>query len=328
MRTVPPGGENERALSIRLSITCPSRESWPGTTKLACSSPSKVRLHQHAVVVRHLVGHVDHGVEQSLQVDRLRFVPLHLGVEAAGVRNIGDQPVEPLHVVLDDRQQTAAAFVVLGERQRLDRRAQRGERVLELVRDVGGEALDRVDAAVERVGHVPQRAREMPDLVAPLGEVGDLDPRANAPAHELRAFGQPPHRSRDGAGEQERQHHHHAGGDQEYLEDGEPLGADHIVDVGALRRQHERAAHRAEALHRDRHRDDHLAALVDAHHARLEALERVRHLVVALAVLRPELAIERQGAAAEPGADRRHRSARSSPGLSVVGGGRSKRSTS
>src|SRR4029077_4642640 len=45
------------------------------------------------------------------------------------------------------------------------------------------------------------------------------------------------------------------------------------------------------------------AAIVDAHHARLEALQRVADLVVALAVLRRELAIERQRAAAEPGAD-------------------------
>ena len=38
---------------------------------------------------------------------------------------------------------------------------------LQLMRDVGGEALDRLDAAVERVGHVAQRAGQMADLVAP-----------------------------------------------------------------------------------------------------------------------------------------------------------------
>ena len=40
------------------------------------------------------------------------------------------------------------------ERQGLDRGAQRGERVLQLMGDVGGEALDRLDAVVERVRHV------------------------------------------------------------------------------------------------------------------------------------------------------------------------------
>ena len=45
----------------------------------------------------------------------------------------------------------------------------------------------------------------------------------------------------------------------------QPLGLDHLLDVGALRRQQQRAAHGAEALHRRRDRDDHLAALIDAH---------------------------------------------------------------
>ena len=62
----------------------------------------------------------------------------------------------------------------LGERQGLDRAAQRGQRILQLVRDIGGEALDRLDAVVERLGHVAQRPAEMADLVAAVGEVGDL----------------------------------------------------------------------------------------------------------------------------------------------------------
>src|SRR5260370_29500082 len=60
----------------------------------------------------------------------------------------------------------------------------------------------------------------------------------------------------------------------------------------------------AEALPRHRHRDEHLAAVVDAHHARLLAVERVHHFGIAAAVLGSELAVERQIAAAEPGADR------------------------
>src|SRR5258707_5507757 len=63
---------------------------------------------------------------------------------------------------------------------------------------------------------------------------------------------------------------------------------------------------RAEVLHRHRDRDDHLAAFVDAYHAALLALQRVRDFFIAVAVLRSELAIERQVAAVEPGADRDH----------------------
>ena len=64
--------------------------------------------------------------------------------------------------------------LALGQRQGLDGAAQRGQRVLQFVRDVGGEALDRLDAGVERVGHVAQRDRQIADLVPAVGEVGDL----------------------------------------------------------------------------------------------------------------------------------------------------------
>src|SRR6266480_3748162 len=144
----------------------------------------------------------------------------------------------------------------------------------------------------------------MPDLVAPVGEIRDLDPAADAAAPALGRVGEPPHRTRVGAGEQHREQYHDADRDQEHLEHGEPLGLDHVVDVAALGREQHGAAHGAEALYRHRHRDDHLAAVVDADHARLAALQRVHDFGVAAAVLGSELAIERQIAAAEPGPDR------------------------
>ena len=252
--------------------------------------------------MRHFVGHVHHRGEQLPEIDRGRFLPLELGVEAARVGDVGDQPVEPLHVVIDHRQQAPTALVGPRQRQRFHRGTQRRKRVLQLMGNVGGEALDRLDAAVERIGHVAQRARQMPDLVAPPGEVGNLHARPDAPSNDLGAFGEASHRPGNGAGEQERQHHHDAGGDQEYLEDREPLGGDHVVDVGPLRREHQRAAHGAEALHRHRHRDDHLGTIVDPHHAPFEADERLRDLLVALAVAGAELAIGRQVALGEPAA--------------------------
>ena len=57
----------------------------------------------------------------------------------------------------------------------------------------------------------------------------------------------------------ERQHVMTPAATSEHLEDREPLGRDRLVDVAALRRQQQRAAHRAEALDRHRDRDDHLA---------------------------------------------------------------------
>src|ERR1700731_3380465 len=64
---------------------------------------------------------------------------------------------------------------------------------------------------------------------------------------------------------------------------------------------------RAEPLHRHGDRDDDFAALVDAHHAALLALQRVGDLLITVAVLRPELAIEWKVAAIEPGTDRDRR---------------------
>ena len=53
-----------------------------------------------------------------------------------------------------------------------DRAAQRGERVLDFMRDVGGEILDRADALREGRGEVARR-RKIADLVAAVGDVGD-----------------------------------------------------------------------------------------------------------------------------------------------------------
>ena len=76
------------------------------------------------------------------------------------------------HIILDDLDQAVALVVGLGKGQGFDRAAQRGQRILELVADIGGEGLDRVDAVVERRRHVAQRARQMADLVAPLVKSG------------------------------------------------------------------------------------------------------------------------------------------------------------
>ena len=80
------------------------------------------------------------------------------GIEPAGVGDIGDQPVEAPHVVLDDGVEPLAILGALGQRQGFDGRAQRGQRVLELMRHVGGEALDGLDAVVERRRSSAQRA--------------------------------------------------------------------------------------------------------------------------------------------------------------------------
>ena len=70
--------------------------------------------------------------------------------------------------------------------------------------------------------------------------------------------------------------------------------------IHILRRQHQRAAHGAEALHRHRDRNNDIAAVVDAHHASVLAVEGLRHFGIASAIVRAELMVERQIAPAEP----------------------------
>ena len=172
------------------------------------------------------------------------------------------------------------------------------------MRNVRRKALDRLDAAIERIGHFAQRAGELADLVAPVGEIGNLLARLDAAAHRLGGIGKPPHGSGDGAREQHREQHHDGAKREEQRQHLQPLRRDRGVDLAALRREQERAAHRAEALDRDCHQQDDLAALVDAHRARLLAGQRLHHFRIALAVLRAEVAIARIVRAAEPGLDR------------------------
>ncbi len=69
--------------------------------------------------------------------------------------------------------------------------------------DVGGEHLDRLDAVIERIRHVAQRAGEMSDLVAAAGEIGNLDAGPDPATDALGTVGEPAHRARDGARQQQ-----------------------------------------------------------------------------------------------------------------------------
>ena len=60
------------------------------------------------------------------------------------LRNVGDQPIQSVHIVADDREHRPATRVLT--RLAVDRRSERGEGVF-LVRDIGGERLGRVDPA-------------------------------------------------------------------------------------------------------------------------------------------------------------------------------------
>ncbi len=206
--------------------------------------------------------------------------------------------------MLDDRHQPAARIVGLGERQGLDGAAQGGQRVLQLVADIGREALDRVDAPVERLRHVAQGARQVADLVGALGEIGDFLAGLDAHADLLGRLRQAPHRPRDGARQQERQHHHHRRGDEEHLQQAESLRGDDPVDGVALGRDQQGAADGAGAVDRHGHRDRGLAELVAPDEAAAVAAEGRLDLAEGVAVHRPGL-LRLLGPAAEQAAELR-----------------------
>ena len=113
------------------------------------------------------------------------------------------------------RSSRVARGAVLDQVQGLHRRADRGQRVADLVGDVGGEALDGLHAVGQGVGHVLQRAGQVAELVVALGEVGQGDgPRALQP-HPVGRRGQAQHRLGDQLGQQQRGEQGHRDGDQD-----------------------------------------------------------------------------------------------------------------
>ena len=128
-----------------------------------------------------------------------------LGVQPRRIGDVADQAIEPADVLEDDVHQLLPALRIVDARRGLDRAAQGGQRVLQLVGDIGGEALDRVHAQPERLRHVAQRARELADLVAAAAEIGDRVAAVAIAPHPFGGGGQPQDRPGDGAGEIDRQ---------------------------------------------------------------------------------------------------------------------------
>ena len=185
--------------------------------------------------------------------DRRALQPAHLGVQARGIGDVADQPVEPGDVILDDRHQPLLLLGVHYARRGFDRTPERGQRVLDLVRHIGGEALDRIHAPPDRRRHGGQGHRQFADLVMALAEIRDIDLAAVAMADLVGGLGQAAHRPRDGAGQIERQGDRHRQHDQEQAQDIGANRVDLLLQAGAARLQHDRAQYLLVAL--DRHRD-------------------------------------------------------------------------
>ena len=203
MRISPCGGLNDTALVMRLRNTCDSRLSIPGTMSGRLRSvSSSTRCGAPSVRVDSWMS--TSASQHRRDVDRRYLETTELGVEAGRIGDVGDQPVESLDIVENDRHQPALLDGILDPHSGLDRAAQRAERVLDLVGDIGGETFDRAHPLPQRVGHLAQRAGEIADLVAAPGEIRDFDPRAAA-ARALCRFSEAADRPGDRAGEVERE---------------------------------------------------------------------------------------------------------------------------
>ena len=154
---------------------------------------------------------------------------------------------------------------------------QRGQRVLQLVRHVGGEAFDGVDAVVQRAGHGRQALRKIADLVVAVRRCRE----ASRARRGRGARGRPPRpacasarrwcptdRARTPASPRTRAAKH--------LDQRGALLAQDVVDVAAFGGNEQHAVDRLEALHRHGHGEHELVLLVDALGRGGVALQRAR----------------------------------------------------
>ncbi len=87
----------------------------------------------------------------------------------------------------------------------VDRASQGGEWVLELMGDIGGEAVEIVHALPQGLAHVADRSGEQSDLVPSAVEAGYVDLARTAQPHPVRGNRKPAQRTRDGSRKKERQ---------------------------------------------------------------------------------------------------------------------------
>ena len=185
----------------------------------------------------------EHRFDHQSDVDRLEQGARELRVDAARVADVGDQPVEAADVLVGDGEQLRALRVGGDAPQPLDRRAHRGDRILELVRHVGGEMLARVDAFTKGLRHVAERACERADLVAAARQARDDDLARAAEADAHRGAREPPQRTDDRAREKQREQDR---GDEHHRDDDRephPFGADGAGDVARVERHQHHLGH-------------------------------------------------------------------------------------
>ena len=124
-----------------------------------------VNLDFRSTLLRCLIGMGGDVLNQFREINRVNFGPCQFGIKARGIGNIRDQSVHALHVMNDDFDELALLIFGLGIVQGFNRAAQRGERVLQLMRHICRKGFDGGDAVVKRLRHMAQRTGELADLI-------------------------------------------------------------------------------------------------------------------------------------------------------------------
>ena len=112
--------------------------------------------------------------EEFGKVDPLQRGAADFGIDAAGGGDFGDEAIDAAHIVGSNADKLGAQVRVIHPRQGVDGVAQGRQRVLDFMRHIRGEAVDRVDALAQCAGHVRDRAGKQADLVAALGQARHL----------------------------------------------------------------------------------------------------------------------------------------------------------
>ena len=228
-------GLNEIALSIRLRNTWPSRSSRPDHH----GAGRQIDRPASTVDVARRFGDVDRSPRWSPADATDRPARASRGDSSASRREASEMSVISRSMRFTSSRTIAISFCARRRRPARARASpsrccQRGERVLQFMRHVGGEAFDGVDAVVERRASWPSGCR--PDRRSRHCARASRGWRRGrrGRAHLVGGRGQPAHRLGDGAGQIERGQQHHREGDQEHLDQGDAFLAQDVVDVAAF----------------------------------------------------------------------------------------------
>ncbi|MPL88771.1 hypothetical protein SDC9_34798 [bioreactor metagenome] len=216
------------------------------------------------------------------QVEALLLLLHQLTVEPRGVGDVADQPVEAAHVLIDHLEQPGALILALDHLQRGHGRAQRGKRVLDLVRDIRGELLVRVDPVIKRRDHAAQRPREPADLVGPRRQVGNAHPAglhlaSVAVAADLGGAGQIGQRIGDRRGQHQAQPDRDDDRHHEHLQHLFALDPHELVDLAGGRGHRDHAHHPPVLIEPGGNREDRRAAAVAVRRHHRRAVAHPRH---------------------------------------------------